>query len=119
MRVEEVSIGDYVLAGGEAAALVMVEAVARLLPGFMGNAESPIDDSFRRRDAGLEAPRTPGRRLARPRVPRSCSPATTRRSPAGATSSRRGAPRSGARTCLSARLITARRARLWHSGGTA
>jgi tRNA (guanine37-N1)-methyltransferase len=55
MRVAEVSIGDYVLAGGEAAALVLIEAVARLLPGFMGNPESPQDDSFAR--AGrLEAP---------------------------------------------------------------
>ena len=44
--VAEVSIGDYVLAGGEAAALVMVEAVARLLPGVLGNAESARDDSF-------------------------------------------------------------------------
>ncbi len=40
MPVEELSIGDYVLAGGEVAALVIVEAVARLLPGFLGNAES-------------------------------------------------------------------------------
>src|SRR5947209_935235 len=46
MRVEEVSIGDYVLAGGEAAVLVIVEAVARLLPGFMGNAASPVEESF-------------------------------------------------------------------------
>jgi len=46
MRVAEVSIGDYVLAGGEAAALVLIEAVARLLPGFMGNPDSPQDDSF-------------------------------------------------------------------------
>lgn len=44
--VVEVSIGDYVLAGGEAAALVMVEAVARLLPGVVGNEESVSDDSF-------------------------------------------------------------------------
>jgi tRNA (guanine37-N1)-methyltransferase len=44
--VAEVSIGDYVLAGGEAAALVMVEAVGRLLPGVLGNQESAADDSF-------------------------------------------------------------------------
>jgi tRNA (guanine37-N1)-methyltransferase len=44
--VEEVSIGDYVLAGGEVAVLVMVEAVGRLLPGVLGNAESAKDDSF-------------------------------------------------------------------------
>ncbi len=46
MRVDEVSIGDYVLAGGEVAVLVIVEAVARLLPGVLGNAESARDDSF-------------------------------------------------------------------------
>jgi tRNA (guanine37-N1)-methyltransferase len=46
MRVEEVSIGDYVLAGGEPAVLVMTEAVGRLLPGVLGNAESAADDSF-------------------------------------------------------------------------
>jgi tRNA (guanine37-N1)-methyltransferase len=43
---DEISIGDYVLAGGEVAALVIVEAVARLLPGVLGNAESAGDDSF-------------------------------------------------------------------------
>lgn len=42
----EVSIGDYVLAGGEAAVLVMVEAVARLLPGVLGNEISAREDSF-------------------------------------------------------------------------
>jgi tRNA (guanine37-N1)-methyltransferase len=46
LDVYEVSIGDYVLAGGEAAVLVIVEAVARLLPGVLGNAESHRDDSF-------------------------------------------------------------------------
>jgi tRNA (guanine37-N1)-methyltransferase len=44
--VREVSIGDYVLAGGEAAVLVMVEALVRLVPGVLGNAESVADDSF-------------------------------------------------------------------------
>ncbi|HEU0129683.1 MAG TPA: tRNA (guanosine(37)-N1)-methyltransferase TrmD [Mycobacteriales bacterium] len=42
---DEVSLGDYVLAGGEVAALVLVEAVTRLLPGVVGNAESVADDS--------------------------------------------------------------------------
>jgi tRNA (guanine37-N1)-methyltransferase len=45
-RVDEVSVGDYVLAGGEAAVLVMVEATARLLPGVLGNPDSALDDSF-------------------------------------------------------------------------
>ncbi len=42
----ELSIGDYVLGGGEVAAMVVVEAVARLLPGVMGNVESAGDESF-------------------------------------------------------------------------
>ncbi|MGQ0520819.1 MAG: tRNA (guanosine(37)-N1)-methyltransferase TrmD [Actinomycetota bacterium] len=42
----ELSIGDYVLAGGEAAALVVVEAVARLVPGVMGNEASAVTESF-------------------------------------------------------------------------
>jgi len=45
-RVLEVSLGDYVLAGGEVAVLVVVEAVVRLLPGVLGNVESHRDDSF-------------------------------------------------------------------------
>jgi tRNA (guanine37-N1)-methyltransferase len=57
MPVDEVSVGDYVLAGGEVAALVVIEAVARLLPGFMGNAGSASDDSFSGTLTGLlEAP---------------------------------------------------------------
>jgi tRNA (guanine37-N1)-methyltransferase len=44
--VAELSIGDYVLAGGEAAALVMIEAIGRLLPGVLGNEASVGDDSF-------------------------------------------------------------------------
>ena len=45
MTVREVSIGDYVLNGGEVAALVVTEAVARLLPGFMGNPDSLAEES--------------------------------------------------------------------------
>ena len=45
MPVDELSLGDYVLAGGEAAVLVIVEAVARLLPGFLGNPESLAEES--------------------------------------------------------------------------
>ncbi len=43
---EELSIGDYVLSGGEAAALVVTEAISRLVPGVVGNPESPARDSF-------------------------------------------------------------------------
>src|SRR3546814_16840421 len=42
----EVSVGDYVLSGGEPAALVLMDAVVRLLPGVMGNEESPDEESF-------------------------------------------------------------------------
>ncbi len=54
LPVDEVSIGDYVLVGGEVAVLVMVEAVARLLPGVLGNPASAQQDSFS--DGLLEGP---------------------------------------------------------------
>jgi tRNA (guanine37-N1)-methyltransferase len=50
----EVSVGDFVLSGGEVAALAVVEAVARLVPGVMGNAESAAEESFA--DGLLEYP---------------------------------------------------------------
>lgn len=57
MRVEEVSIGDYVLPGGESAALVMIEAVVRLLPDVLGNPASHQDDSHSAHVGGvLEGP---------------------------------------------------------------
>ena len=43
---EEISIGDYVLSGGELAALVLIDAVARQLPGVLGDADSAVEDSF-------------------------------------------------------------------------
>jgi tRNA (guanine37-N1)-methyltransferase len=45
IRVREVSIGDYVLGGGEVAALVMIEAITRLLPGVLGNPDSLAEES--------------------------------------------------------------------------
>lgn len=45
IRVHEVSIGDYVLGGGEVASLVMIEAITRLLPGVLGNPESLVEES--------------------------------------------------------------------------
>jgi tRNA (guanine37-N1)-methyltransferase len=54
LEVREVSLGDYVLNGGEVAALAIVEAVARLLPGFVGNAESLAEESHQ--DGLLEYP---------------------------------------------------------------
>ena len=53
-KVLEVSIGDYVLNGGEVAAMVMIEAITRLIPGFMGNAESIVEESHS--DGLLEYP---------------------------------------------------------------
>lgn len=53
-RVDEVSLGDYVLAGGEVAVLVIVEAVARLLPGVLGNPDSLAEESHT--DGLLEYP---------------------------------------------------------------
>ncbi|MFI6523003.1 tRNA (guanosine(37)-N1)-methyltransferase TrmD [Spirillospora sp. NPDC050679] len=46
MTVDEVSLGDFVLAGGEVAVLVMIEAISRLVPGVLGNTDSVTDDSF-------------------------------------------------------------------------
>jgi tRNA (guanine37-N1)-methyltransferase len=51
---DEISIGDYVLTGGELPALVLVDAVARLIPGVLGKAESAEEESFR--DGLLEYP---------------------------------------------------------------
>jgi tRNA (guanine37-N1)-methyltransferase len=45
---EELSIGDYVLSGGELAALVVIDAVARLVPGVVGDEQSVVEDSFSR-----------------------------------------------------------------------
>lgn len=55
----ELSVGDFVLAGGEAAALVVIEAVARLVPGVVGNEQSPVQESF----AGGGGGDGPGRAL--------------------------------------------------------
>ena len=43
---EEISVGDYVLSGGELPALTLLDAAARLLPGAIGDAQSAMDDSF-------------------------------------------------------------------------
>lgn len=54
MDVREYSIGDYVLNGGEVAVSVMLEAITRLLPGFMGNPDSIVEESYTGADALLE-----------------------------------------------------------------
>jgi tRNA (guanine37-N1)-methyltransferase len=56
LAAEELSIGDYVLSGGEVAAMVVVDAVARLLPGVLGHEESAGQDSFSGADRLVEGP---------------------------------------------------------------
>ena len=83
---EEVSIGDYVLSGGEIAAMALIDACVRLLPGVMGTAASGAEESFT--EGLLEYPhytRPQAGRAGRSR--RCCCPAITARSPPG------GAPR--------------------------
>ncbi|HYF15215.1 MAG TPA: tRNA (guanosine(37)-N1)-methyltransferase TrmD [Phycisphaerales bacterium] len=48
----EVSLGDYVLSGGELGAMVLIDAVTRLIPGAVGDEQSPLEDSFSRNHAG-------------------------------------------------------------------
>ena len=55
LKPEPLSIGDYVLSGGEVAAMVVIDAVMRLIPGVLGDAESALDESFGP-DGGLEYP---------------------------------------------------------------
>ena len=62
LKPESVSIGDYVLSGGEVAAMVVIDAVMRLIPGVLGDSESALDESFGP-DGGLEYPH-----YTRPRV---------------------------------------------------
>ena len=45
-NIEEISIGDYVLSGGETAALVILDSILRLLPGVLGNEKSSVDETF-------------------------------------------------------------------------
>jgi tRNA (guanine37-N1)-methyltransferase len=47
-KIEEVSIGDFILSGGEIGALVLIDTVVRLLPGVLGNSNSLIDETFER-----------------------------------------------------------------------
>ena len=53
---EEVSLGDFVLNGGEVAAMAIIDAVMRLIPGTLGDEKSHIDDSFSSGNRGLEYP---------------------------------------------------------------
>ena len=53
---EEISVGEYVLSGGELAAAVVIDVVARLLPGVLGNADSALQESFSREEGLLDCP---------------------------------------------------------------
>ena len=55
LQPEQLSVGDYVLSGGEVPAMVIIDAVIRLIPGALGDAESAVDESFGP-DGGLEYP---------------------------------------------------------------
>ncbi len=63
LQPDEISIGDYVLNGGEVAAMVVIDAVVRLVPGVLGDEESSLHDSFSRGNRWLEYPQ-----YTRPRV---------------------------------------------------
>jgi len=56
LQPEELSIGDFVLNGGEVAAMVLIDSVVRLLPGVLGDEQSSLDDSFSRGNRLLEFP---------------------------------------------------------------
>lgn len=56
LQPDELSIGDFVLNGGEVAAMVVIEAVMRLIPGVLGDDASAREDSFSQEDRGLEFP---------------------------------------------------------------
>ena len=53
---EELAIGDYVLSGGELAAAVVIDAIARLIPGVLGNADSALRESFGADAGALDCP---------------------------------------------------------------
>ena len=108
----ELSVGDFVLAGGEAAALVVIDAVARLVPGVMGNEESGADESFADRPARVPAVHPPGASSVATRCPRCSAAATTPGSPGGGGRRRCAARSSGGPTCSHGRALTAEEAAL-------
>ena len=98
LATEELSIGDYVLSGGELPALVIVDAVARLVPGVVGDEESVARDTFAR--GLLDSRSTRGRRSSGAwRCRRCCCPGTTRRSSGGGGARRWRERSSAGRIC--------------------
>ena len=95
----ELSVGDYVLAGGEAAALVVIEAVTRLVPGVIGNEASAVEESFTDRSARVPAVH-PARRVPGVGRARGAAVGRPRRgSPGGAGPRRCAAPWRAGPTC--------------------
>ena len=108
---EEISIGDYVLSGGEIAALAVIDAVVRLLPGALGNAESRrLPSRSPTGSARVPAVHPAADRSAAATFRRCCSPATTRPSHAGGAEAARDVTRRVA--ARSARARGTRRERL-------
>lgn len=68
LRPREISVGDYVLNGGEVAAMVLIDSLVRMVPGVLGDEQSSIEDSFSRGNRLLEYPQ-----YSRPRVFRGLS----------------------------------------------
>ena len=82
-ELEEISLGDFVLSGGEPAAMALIDACVRLLPGVIGAAESLDEESFERGPAGISALHAAADGQGA-RCRRCCCPAITRRSAPGA-----------------------------------
>ena len=57
LATDEISIGDFVLSGGELAAAMVLDAVTRLIPGALGNEDSTVNESFSANDAGSDQAR--------------------------------------------------------------
>ncbi len=95
---EQWSIGDYVLTGGELPALVVIDAIARLLPGTLGSPESAVEESFTRRTCSIGRTTRGRRRSTAARCLKCWHPAITPRSGAGDCSRRSGARGCGGRS---------------------
>lgn len=96
LQPEEISVGDYVLTGGELPALVLADSVTRLLPGVLSDAACFEEESHY--NSLLEYPSTPDRRYGgAERCRRCCFPATMPTLPSGGGSSPCSAPWSGGR----------------------
>ena len=99
LATEEISIGDYVLSGGELPALVIVDAVARLVPGVVGDEAVGGARLVRARAAGLSAVHAAGGVPGAWRCRRCCCRGTTRRSSGGGGARRWSERSSGGRIC--------------------